>query len=362
MDLPKKNRYDFLRHFEKFVAVSSSGKRLQPNGKRISAATIKNYNNTLRLIYRFVSKTNFDLRLRRESCLNTREFELEMKYWKNFYSKFSDFLYNDLGCYDNYAGQNMKIIKTFFSYLNKETSIKPGNFHRFLYVRKEDVKLFPILPEELNFLIFDQDFESTLSKRMREVKDVFVFGCTVALRVSDLLNLRKTDLKIVNHQYYLAVRSQKTSQDTLIKLPQYCIDIILKYNGIKKCLLPPFNKTNLNKYIKLLLEKAGMKQEVRVIREKMGMPFELSNPRHKSKIFRTCDVATTHTMRRTAITMMLCLGMPEQLVRMISGHSPGTKEFYRYVLWAQVYQNKELEKVFQKLEISSLEKIDSRPG
>lgn len=357
MDLPRKNRYDFLKHFEKFISASNTGKRLQPDGKKISAATIKNYENTFRLLCRFVRETNFDLRIRREDYLSSKEIERETNYLKKFYRKFSDFLYDDLGCFDNYAGQNMKIIKTFFAYLNKETTIKPGNYHKFLYIRKEELKMIPILPEELNFLIFDKEFECSLTKRMKEVKDVFVFGCTVALRVSDLLDLRKTDLKIVNQQYYLAVRSQKTRKDTLIKLPHYCIDIVFKYRVIKNKLLPSFNKSNLNRYIKLLLEKAGMKQEVRVIREKRGIPFELKNPNLKSKIFRICDVASTHTMRRTAITMMLCLGMPEQLVRMISGHSPGTKEFYRYVLWAQTYQNKEMDKVFEKLETTSLLKI-----
>jgi intergrase/recombinase len=64
---------------------------------------------------------------------------------------------------------------------------------------------------------------------------------------------------------------------------------------------------------------------------------------------RFCDVASTHTMRRTAITTMLSLGMPEQVVRKISGHAPGSKEFYRYVLWAQTYQDQETEKMFEQL-------------
>jgi hypothetical protein len=46
---------------------------------------------------------------------------------------------------------------------------------------------------------------------------------------------------------------------------------------------------------------------------------------------------------------MLCLGMPEQLVRRISGHAPQSKEFYRYCLWAQTYQDSEAETMFEKL-------------
>jgi len=61
-------------------------------------------------------------------------------------------------------------------------------------------------------------------------------------------------------------------------------------------------------------------------------------------------------MRRTAITTMLSLGVPEAVVRKISGHAPGSKEFYRYVQWAQSYQDAETEKMFHVLEQKSLQK------
>ena len=73
-----------------------------------------------------------------------------------------------------------------------------------------------------------------------------------------------------------------------------------------------------------------------------------------SRIWRFCDVATTHTMRRTAITTMLSLGVSEQIVRKISGHAANSKEFYRYVLWAQTYQDQETEKMFEKLKKKEL--------
>ena len=93
---------------------------------------------------------------------------------------------------------------------------------------------------------------------------------------------------------------------------------------------------------------AGFTHEVRVQRDRRGKSIELKTDKEK-KAYRFCDIASTHTMRRTAITTMLCLGMQEQLVRKISGHAPGSKEFYRYVLWAQTYMDHEAEKVFEKL-------------
>jgi integrase len=350
----QKQPYNFFTLFEKFISDSKKGKRLQPNGKRISEGTIQNYAYTQRLLERFCLEKNFGLRIREERRLNSREIETERNYWKKFYRRFTDYLYSDLGYFDNYVGQNIKNIKTFFNYLNKETVVKVGHFHRQFYVRKEEIAIFPLLPEELNYLIYNKELEAKLSPRLRKVKDVFVFGCTVALRVSDLLSLKPSSIRMLNGQYYLAVRSQKTSTDTLVKLPPYAVEILAKYKKQKKRILPYFNKVNLNQYIKYLLEIAGFTHQVSVYRDRRGKRIELKNLQCKEKTFRFCDIASTHTMRRTAITTMLCLGMPEQVVRKISGHASGTKEFYRYVLWAQTYQDQEMERVFEKLKEKEL--------
>jgi integrase len=187
---------------------------------------------------------------------------------------------------------------------------------------------------------------------MKEVKDFFVFGCTVALRFSDLVGLQKSNVRVVGGNYYLAVRSVKTSTDSLIKLPTYAIDIVNRHQKLKKRLLPKFNVVNLNKFIKQLLEQAGFTHAVHITRGRRGVAIQ---QKKEQQSLRFCDVATTHTMRRTAITTMLSLGVPEQVVRKISGHSSSGKEFYRYVLWAQTYQDMEMEKMFASLQGKKLQ-------
>ncbi len=54
-------------------------------------------------------------------------------------------------------------------------------------------------------------------------------------------------------------------------------------------------------------------------------------------------------MRRTAITTLLILGMPEQLVRSISGHSTNSSAFFRYVRFTQNYIDHEIDQAFDKL-------------
>jgi intergrase/recombinase len=54
-------------------------------------------------------------------------------------------------------------------------------------------------------------------------------------------------------------------------------------------------------------------------------------------------------MRKTAISTMLSLGMPEHIVRKISGHAANSKEFFRYVKMAQNVIDKEADKVFDQI-------------
>jgi hypothetical protein len=62
-------------------------------------------------------------------------------------------------------------------------------------------------------------------------------------------------------------------------------------------------------------------------------------------------------MRRTGITVLLMLGMPEYLVRKISGHSAHSKSFFRYVNFAQSYITDEISKVHLQLFQMSREQV-----
>jgi hypothetical protein len=56
------------------------------------------------------------------------------------------------------------------------------------------------------------------------------------------------------------------------------------------------------------------------------------------------ELVPTHVMRRTGITVLLMMGMHEYLVRKISGHSAHSKEFFRYVNFADSFITAEISK------------------
>jgi hypothetical protein len=229
MEKIKKKEYDFLKLFERFMSDSKRGKRLQKNGNRLKASTVENYTYLYKLLCNFSIEKQFPLRIRSVSRLNTKELKTEQNYWEKFYKKFTDYLYNDLDHYDNYVGVQAKHLRSFMNWLNTKQALNVGSFHQVFYTRSEEIQIVVVSPERLNYLIHAKNLDKTLPDRLLNVKDIFVFGCTVALRFSDLMALKPTNLEQINRTWYLNVQSKKTQTYTRVKLPNYAVDIIEKH-------------------------------------------------------------------------------------------------------------------------------------
>ncbi len=251
------------------------------------------------------------------------------------------------GYTDNYIGFHFKNIKVFFAYLEQDGFPGISQVSKSFYIRKEEIPVLVLLPEQLSFLINNTEFEQTLTPKLKRTKDFFVFGCTVALRFSDLLRLKKSNLVKTNSSCYLRVVSQKTETETQIKLPAYALKILEQNKSSNNFILPRISMVNLNKSIKELIEAAGWTHQLPKIRSKNGKKIEIKSKNNKPSRF--CDQMSSHVMRRTAITTMLILGVPEQVVRKISGHAASSKEFYRYVNFSKAFQDQETDMMFERL-------------
>jgi integrase len=340
---------EVLKLYRQFVRDTSSGRRLNKNGNKISQGTIKNYRTSLKILQDFITIKEFDFKLYLVNKLTQKELEEVKKYWKKFYFEFTEFLYFDLNCYDNYVGTVIKILKSFFNYLIKELNYQIGNFHLSFHAPNEQIPIIALTPDQLNYLIYDKELNEILPEKLKRVKDFFVFGCTVALRISDLLALRRENLYIENGQHYLKVTSKKTATSTSIKLPDFAIDIIKKTKGRSVHLLPQFSEGFFNVQLKVLGKYIDDKQVMPKYRNKRGVPHPIYKKGTTKEYCTLADHLTSHTMRRTAITTMLRLGMPDYLVRKISGHAPNSKEFYRYVSLVQSFVDEQTDMVFNKL-------------
>jgi integrase len=345
----------FADLFQQFIKESVSGKRLKKDGKKIKPQTIENYNAVLLLIQEFEEHASCKLRIRTVGSKNKRFLIVERNYWKKFYITFTDFMYKQKGCCDNYVGIVIKMIRIFFRYLQIEKMISVGEFYKQFHVYREEIPIVTLLPEQLKFLINDQQFNEQLTPALIRTKNIFIFGCTVALRYSDLFNMKFTDIESVNGSNYLCVKSKKTEVITRIKLPDYVIAIIDRLkckHGKRKTILPSISKNQLNKNLKLLAEKAGWTHVVIKKRSRRGKEIEIVKVVDQSN-YRFCDLMSSHTMRRTAVSTMLMLGMPEITVRKISGHTQNSKAFGRYINLAQSYLDTNIDKVYAELKTTN---------
>ncbi|MEO6488551.1 MAG: hypothetical protein ABIO04_01315 [Ferruginibacter sp.] len=255
--------YEMIPLFEKFIEDSYKGKRLKPNGSRIRSQTVDNYVYVNRYLKEYQLKYEISLRIKVISGGNKRVLLAEKKYWKTFYLRFTDFLYTKKDCFDNYVGTVIKIIRMFFNYLNRELAIQTGEFHKSFYICREEVPIITLLPAQLQFLIKDQTFAAGLSRSVQKAKDIFVFGCTVALRVSDLFAIRFNDIEHIGTDSYLAVKTIKTNTLIRIKLPGYAISIIKKFQLTakrRKTIFPPIPPSRFNNQLKLIACLAGWTQ------------------------------------------------------------------------------------------------------
>lgn len=339
---------DVTNFFARFMKASASGRRVTPAGKRISKGTLTNYVYVQKLLVEFEELSNTKLRICLLHRASLRILQREKNYWHRFFIQFSNFLYKEKNYGDTYAANVFKIIRCFFNYLHNEKGFITGSYHKNFRIPQQQTTPIVLTPEQLKFLIADHDFEHSLNPFLKRAKDIFVFGCTVALRYSDLMKLKKTHIITTENGTYLSMYTQKTTTEIRVPLPQYALDIIFKYR--KKTgsfVLPRLSSTNINIQIKKLIKAAGWVHTIPKNRSFRGKMIEQKlNGGGTWEFYRHI---TAHTMRRTAITTLLILGVPEMVVRKVSGHAPGSKEFYKYVGIAQEYLNQEVKAAHEKL-------------
>jgi integrase len=346
------SEHKFTPLLAQFIRLTKSNKRRKQDGSLIANSTAINYDYFQKLILKYEEKENTVITIYDVRRANKREMEKVKKYWAKFYRSFTDFLYNTQKHFDNNVGQNIKQLRSFFNWLNVVKGITTGDFYKQFHVPKEDIPIITLEPEQLHFLIYDLEFENQLPDTLKKTKDIFVIGCTVALRFSDIKNLKKNNLEYFNDRYYISMQSQKTQTRTRIMLPEYAINILRKYKKKSIYLLPVPEKNTFNKRLKKLIEHAGWTHEVPKVRMRKGKPIQIQNK--YGKTYRFYDLVSSHCMRRTAISTMLRMGLEENLVRKVSGHAAGSKEFYKYVQLSQTYMDEKMVKIHREFERNTL--------
>lgn len=273
----KKRSFTFYDAFEEYIREAEVKKTI--NSKRIYEITrdkIKAFDSDKRYLLSF---DNID---------------------SKFESKFTEYLMIDCGLVNNTIGRYIKTIKSFMHFATERGYTNNYKFKSFKVI-KQDADIIYLTEEEL-LKIYNL---AGLSKSLSMVRDAFCLGCFTGLRFSDLSDLRIANLK----DNFIELKSKKTRDFLRIPLNDYAKEILKKHEGN-----PPVMISNqkMNDYIKAIGESAGISTPIILTKYQGATKIEKAEPKHK--------FLSSHTARRTFVTLSLEKGMRPEVVMSITGH------------------------------------------
>jgi site-specific recombinase XerD len=261
--------------------------------KEWSPSTIKRYKNIKNHLQEFEKKKKFPL--------NFNAID------KTFYSEFTTYCLDDLEHINNTFLRNLGLFKTFMFWAieNKytyNTTFKTFNSGKKNILKKVITEQIALSIDDLNKLM-EKEFES---KKLDKVRDVFVFACVTGMRFGELSLINKTNVQ--NDEIVLKEEKDTSKEARRIPLTNLSRYILLKYDYS----LPLIANQKQNEYIKEVFQKMEYTHLVQRVTVKGKENVIKEIPFH--------DRISTHTARRTFITMMKDKGKSDKLIAKITGH------------------------------------------
>ena len=280
--------------------------------------------------YRTIQKYNTLLEHLKE-FERTKHFKLSFdKIDLQFYEKFTAYLMQDLKHSNNTIGKYISSLKTFLHWTIDRNINTKIDFTRFkVYNEKTDIVVLTE-KELMSIYYLDLSKEKTLEK----VRDVFCFQCFTGQRFSDIENLKKDDIKGDSWN----LRTYKTKDIIEIPLTPLAKEIlnIYKDNSIP---LPIISHQKTNNLIKIICGKAGINEPITLVRYRGNERIDAIKPKH--------EFITTHTARRTFVTISLEKGMKADTIMEITGHT-SYKTFKKYIKITSKVKHQEMNKYWKK--------------
>ncbi|MFY7669780.1 tyrosine-type recombinase/integrase [Tenacibaculum sp. MEBiC06402] len=254
-----------------------------------SKATIKRYNNIKALLEDFEKTKNYKI------TFNTIN--------QKFYTEFTDFCMVHRGHINNTFTRNVGLVKTFLFWALKNGHTYKADFINFKKKPKVITNQIALRKEDLELLLQTE----MPSKKLEKVKDVFIFSCVTGMRFGELKFVSKNTI----NGKALLLKEEKGSgkKSREIPLSNIALHVLNKYDYN----LPLIANQKFNDYVKEVFKEAGYTHNVvktstrgkEVLREEMPFYKRISS----------------HTARRTFITMMKRNGKSDKLIAEISGHN-----------------------------------------
>jgi len=247
-----------------------------------------------------------------------------------FYDRFSNYLLTVKQHTNNTVSKYFDILKTFLHWSSDRKVNK--NFDYLKFKSKNDKTDLIYLTEKELMTLFELDLKDNTS--LEQVRDVFCFGCFTGQRFSDVSAIKRDDIK--NNFWHL--RIVKTRDILKVPLNEYAKEILNKYAENDKP-LPIISNQKTNEYLKTVCEKAKINDRISIVRYRGSEQIE--------ETFSKYEMVSTHTARRTFVTLSLEKGMRPETVMEITGHKD-YKTFKKYIKLTSSVKAVEMNKIWKK--------------
>jgi len=297
----------FFNSFQSFIDTKKNERRYR---------TIQKYNTLLDHLKTFEKEKHYRLEFDRMNL--------------QFYEKFTFYLIQDLEHTNNTVGKYISSLKTFLQWAVDRGHHSNTDFRKFK--TPNDKADIIVLTEDELMTLYKLDL--TKNKSLAKVRDVFCFQCFTGQRFSDIELLRWDDIK--NDSWFL--HTYKTKDIIEIPLSPLAKEILKRYRTESNPLLV-ISHQKTNNFLKDICKLAKIDEPTTIVRYRGTERIERKEPKY--------NLVTTHTARRTFVTISLEKGMRPETIMEITGHT-SYKTFKKYIKITSKVKHNEINKYWKK--------------
>lgn len=160
--------------------------------------------------------------------------------------------------------------------------------------------------------LFYKDKRADFIDTMKRMRDMFVLSCNLFQRYSDMVRIEPSCFD----KNIFRITQQKTENTAIVNIDKYSIDPKTTYRILEQYNYEaPYKGTigNYNYYLHFLMKDIGLDDNVRIKNKINGEMIVENIPKYK--------LISSHTARRTAITINVLRGHNIHSIKKCSGHT-----------------------------------------